>query len=542
MKQLQPYVPVFAIVLLAFVYLPVLQGATWQFDDVHSIVDNVHFRDWHNIPAFFTDITLFSVEPGNGMYRPMLLLSYWATHALVGMDVQGWHLVNLFIHLANTGLMWAVFGGWPALMFAFSPLAVEPVAYVSARSDSLMVFFVLVAAWAMGHGDSMWSKEEGSPDTNRWYWASAIAYAAALLTKETAIVVPLFLFIGHWWAYRSEEWKARTIGFWYYIHRHALVSGLYLLALVMTGFLGRSLAHPVRGVWDQVVSQAKALVFYMASMCYYGSLSIYPPAMPAPETFFFGIIFGAVFLANMWAHWRTGSWVWLCGAWILVALLPVMLMPLNMEMNGRRLYLPLIGLSILNCVVVGGWTRKAVLAGSVLCTMFYVEVWSDPVKLWEDAAKKNPDSYAVQNNLGDAYRQKAQAGLDWYWPKAQDAYERALRLGGDPSVEYNNLGSVALAQGDLDRAEQLYRDALSLDPRQADALANLGTVFHARVSLGQEVDKNCRQALEWYARALDVNAFHAAANRNAGLLLQQIGMNEEAQFYLERAKQVRPYP
>ena len=135
--------------LVALLYLPVILWGTWQFDDIHSIVDNPYFRDWHYIPRFFTGTDCFSSDPEMGMYRPMLLLSYWATHALWGMNVSGWHWVNLAIHLGSSFLMWRLFGTWPALFFAFSPIAVEPVAYVSARSDGLMVLFSLLAAWAI---------------------------------------------------------------------------------------------------------------------------------------------------------------------------------------------------------------------------------------------------------------------------------------------------------------------------------------------------------------------------------------------------------
>ena len=53
--------------LPALAYLNSL-GNPFQYDDFHSIVDNPHIRQLGNIPRFFVDPTLFSVEPG--IYLP----------------------------------------------------------------------------------------------------------------------------------------------------------------------------------------------------------------------------------------------------------------------------------------------------------------------------------------------------------------------------------------------------------------------------------------------------------------------------------------
>ena len=66
-----------ALVLLAplLVYSNSLDGP-FHYDDSHSIVDNPHIRSLANIPAFFSEPTLFSANPDNAMYRPLLLASF----------------------------------------------------------------------------------------------------------------------------------------------------------------------------------------------------------------------------------------------------------------------------------------------------------------------------------------------------------------------------------------------------------------------------------------------------------------------------------
>ena len=41
----------------------------FQFDDVHSITENVFIRDLSNLPRFFTDTTTSSALPDNIDYR-----------------------------------------------------------------------------------------------------------------------------------------------------------------------------------------------------------------------------------------------------------------------------------------------------------------------------------------------------------------------------------------------------------------------------------------------------------------------------------------
>ena len=51
-------------------------GNEFHYDDFHSIVHNPHVRQLGNLPDFFIDPSLFSVDPRQAMYRPLLLATY----------------------------------------------------------------------------------------------------------------------------------------------------------------------------------------------------------------------------------------------------------------------------------------------------------------------------------------------------------------------------------------------------------------------------------------------------------------------------------
>ena len=123
------------------------------FDDVPNIVENQTLRHlWPIWPAL-------SPPAGAGVGgRPLLNLSFAINFAVGGTRVQGYHALNLIIHIL-AGLI--LFGlvrrtllrpGLPAgvsadadllallvaLLWALHPLQTEAVAYVSQRAESLM--------------------------------------------------------------------------------------------------------------------------------------------------------------------------------------------------------------------------------------------------------------------------------------------------------------------------------------------------------------------------------------------------------------------
>ena len=70
----------------------------FHYDDDHSIVHNPHIRTLTNVPAFFVDPTLFSVNPELAMYRPLLLASYTINYSVSALQVWSYHLLGILLH------------------------------------------------------------------------------------------------------------------------------------------------------------------------------------------------------------------------------------------------------------------------------------------------------------------------------------------------------------------------------------------------------------------------------------------------------------
>jgi hypothetical protein len=147
-------------------------------------------------------------DRGAHFYRPLLDLSYALDYRLWGAVALGWHLTDLFLHLANALLLAALLRELlgasgerdslapvaAAALFAWSPIAPESVAWISGRSDEL-------ALAAMLGSLLLYLRSEGRLG---WMWAGSLAlFALGLASKEAAITLPGWVAALHLAGWRS---------------------------------------------------------------------------------------------------------------------------------------------------------------------------------------------------------------------------------------------------------------------------------------------------------------------------------------------------
>src|SRR5579872_7020400 len=134
------------IVVSLILYSPALRGPFIYDDEVLPISDP---RMW--------DAPFHSWVAG---VRPTLMFTYWLNHQ--GAGTSSYHLLNILIHVINTGLIYLaalkllellsikqkdrfLFALFPAAVFLVHPLETESVAYIAGRSESLAAMFFLAA-------------------------------------------------------------------------------------------------------------------------------------------------------------------------------------------------------------------------------------------------------------------------------------------------------------------------------------------------------------------------------------------------------------
>ena len=176
------------------------------YDDMNQIVRNALIQSWRFVPGYFRGhqwLTLFPNASAN-YYRPLNFVWFRVNDALFGLQPEGWHTAAILLHLLATFLAYEVarrVTGRPlvaaltALLFGIHPTRHEVVAWVSGTTESLWAVFFLLAFLAY-----LQSRESHRV---RWIAISCACYAAGLLAKETAIVLPIVIF-AHAWLYGTR--------------------------------------------------------------------------------------------------------------------------------------------------------------------------------------------------------------------------------------------------------------------------------------------------------------------------------------------------
>lgn len=145
-----------AVVLLA-VFYPTNFAEVNSIDDREMIAGLQNLGNWRLHDLFFP-----SVAEGR-YYRPVLILSYYLDKEIWSLSASIMHLENVLLHLFNAILVFALARNFlpkedrntsvapivTALCFALHPLAVEPVSWISGRTDLLAATFVLMSAVAL---------------------------------------------------------------------------------------------------------------------------------------------------------------------------------------------------------------------------------------------------------------------------------------------------------------------------------------------------------------------------------------------------------
>lgn len=99
------------------------------------------------------------------------------------------------------------------------------------------------------------------------------------------------------------------------------------------------------------------------------------------------------------------------------------------------------------------------------------------------AASRYPGRPQPHFNLGVAYSRMGRMGL------ARQEYQRAAEVDPSYGLAYQGLGALALAAGDLDRAEALFQAAVVRDSTLATAHSNLGMIYHGTGRLAAAVER-----------------------------------------------------
>ena len=528
---------VFALAILPF--LPTLRGQFLNWDDGINFVTNPGFRGlgWAQLRWMATTTLL-------GHWVPLTWLSLGVNYALGGLDPWGYHAGNLLLHAANAALFYlvgrrllsAAWGGaasepaltlgaaFAALLFAVHPLRVESVAWITERRDLLSGFFFLLAGWAY-----LRAAGEAAAPRRGWLAASVIAFAAALLSKASTLMLPAALLLLDVYPLGRRERGLLAL-----VREKIAYLALAGLAAVIAVVALRSgwamTAYGEVGPAGRAALMAYSITLYPWTWLWPVGLSpMYEmPAAVSPLAGRFLLPLAAFLIVT--AALVAARRVWPAGlaAWAYSAL---MVLPVSgiahagFQMAADRYsYLSGLGFALLaggaivrleRAVETGRLGRG--LAAALLATLCVVvavlgagawrqsRVWQDSETLWRWAVEVDPDCALCHNNLGSALATGVPSSPAAV-AEAESHFRRAIALRPSLDEPYNNLAGALALEGRLDEAAAVYGEFLARRPNVASASAALGGLYLRQ--------RRFAEAIPPLRRGLDLNPRLDGARRD----------------------------
>jgi protein O-mannosyl-transferase len=545
-----------------------------NYDDPIFVSQNLHVQQgltWDSVAWAFV---------GRADYwQPLTWISHMLDWRLYGDRAAGHHVTSVLWHAANavlvflvmrrlTGAFWtSAFG---AALFAWHPLRVESVVWITERKDVMSGFFFLLTLWAYA------SYSERRRDSRRaWslYLLTLGLFLGGLMCKPMLVTLPCVLLILDFWPLRRgrESWRALLVEKIPFFALSILVSWItvdmqsrdtgFVLALPLGARLGNAVVSVVR---------------YMGNLLWpFDLTAIYPHPGYWPAWIVVAAALVVVALtAAAWCLRAARPWILAGWAWFLVMLLPVIgLVQVGFQAKADRYtYLPILGLqlALLWTLREGAFWRARPWAARALAAALLLgcaaRTW-DQEDTWRDSQALFRHAIAVtgRNDTAHGLLAYTLVGLGKLDEGALES-RRALEINPRNEPALTALAAVQEQQGRVDDAIATCRAVLLLNPLNAEIEFSLGLLLlredktdeagaHLRSAVARRprmaalnreraaeetARHRPRDAFLRYAAALELNRSDAAAYVGLGLSLTQMGRPDEALASYESAAQIQP--
>lgn len=545
------------------VYAPSFQNP-FIWDDQYLITDNHLIRSFAHLPTAFRQHLYYSTAGLSNFYRPMQIALLMADWALWKTDPFGYHLTSFLTHLlcacAAYLVISSLFGrrGLAALvsgLFLVHPVNSTVVYYISSRADSQAAFGMLLAFWLFFSSERKVQQAPGAFRSGRGlspvhvavsqvepmrYTVSLLGFTLALLSKELAVILPV-------WLLASARLLGRRMVRWT-IPFFAILGFYAVVRLTVLSFpSATALTPPALGT--RLLTTCEAFVRLIGLLVVPTQIHIekslpFSTGLFQPSTFVSILALGAMGCFAWWVRRR--SIICAFGlAWFLITLLPMAnLMPINATMADHWLYLPSLGMFLAILGGLGDWIQKGPLPGqrrwlrgaSLLYAAAVIvysartirqnDVWKDPERFFQLAIQYSPGSFRAHNELGVIHFERQQ------FDRAIRHFQQAIAINPAFDQAYDNLGTAYDHVGELDQAIASHKTALQLNPYNPKTYNNLGNAYFK----SNQLDK----AIEAYQRALQLNPQYKAVYNNLGAVYYRKGEFDQAKAFWEKALKIDP--
>lgn len=527
----------FLALAAALPFLPALTAGFLEWDDAVLLAENPHWRGFA-----FADVRWMLTTVFGGPYQPLSWLSYALDFTLWGADPAAMRATNYALHAASSALFFlivedlirkaspstgsrdrAVAAAFAALFWAIHPLRVESVVWLTERRDVLSGFFYLLAV-------RLYLRDPEKP------LPPLFAFCLAVLSKASAITLPLTLLLLDRWPLRRRAWAEK------------LPYLLIAMAAGVTGLAGQLGAGMLKG---SEAGAGQRLALGIHSLGWYAAKTAWPsglsPYHRLPSDFGLGSpAVQAAFLAVVvlggiaWASRKRLPAVAAALLHYALALAPMAgVVRFGHHLVAERYsYLPGLGLAALAGAGLLAARRRrdlrvpataAAAAALLACAGMAARgsaYWSSTEALWRRAVEADPDGAYARANLAAHLRRAGRVEEALVQERAAVALDPGL------AEPLNNLGADALGKKDYAEAERLLRAAVAAGPDLATAHYNLAAALGGQGRRAEELAELVKAA------RLDFSDYKIL--NNLGVALDAAGEHGRAEATLRRATELEP--
>jgi tetratricopeptide (TPR) repeat protein len=464
-----------------------------NYDDNLYVYENSHILTGLTLDNIVWVFTAYHV----GNWHPITGLSLMLDCQLFGPNPGRIHLVNVFFHIINTLLLFAVLkkmtgslwlSAFVAAAFALHPMHVESVAWIAERKDVLSTFFFMLTLLAYYRYTQQQNKGR--------YFLALLTFAFGLMAKPMLVTLPFVLLLLDYWPLnrigyiQKKKTDVSQKSFGYLVLEKLPFFVLAAVSSVITFLVQRS-SGVVIGT--NILPLGSRIANAFLSYSRYISKLFWPQNLAAFYPFDLGnfaswqIMLCALLLITVSVlviyfgrkrKYLPVGWFWFVGM-----LVPVigLVQVAEQSMADRYTYIPYIGLFIILAWgladIAAKWPyRKIILGTSATVVLLFfgviahqqVSYWKNSYTLFSHTLEATQNNYLAHGCLAEYFRKQQNNAL------VIEHCKKVVEIKPNYAEGVLALGCALGEQGSLDEAINYFQKTLLLNPKSAVAYYNLG--------------------------------------------------------------------
>ena len=487
-KPFSHWLGIAIILILGMIIYSNSFDCSFQLDDKNSIINNKTIQEGASIPSIWAY--------SHNRFFPYY--SFAINYQLGGLDVWGYHFVNLLIHLINALLVYwiclLIFSAvaikesalhqhknliafFTALLFVSHPLATQSVTYIVQRMASMVTMFYLLSIALY-----ITSRITETTNSKKYIYliGAFIAGIMSFLTKENAFTLPLTILLVEYCFLQKKDIQLNFKDYRIYVIPIAVIALITFAISYFSTSIFKSIPPSFGN--DYTITPANYLLTQFSVIVKYIQLLFVPLYQnldydfPISNSIFeiktllsllllMGLIIFAVFQFNKNRLISFGIF------WFLITLsIESSIVPIADVIFEHRTYLPSFGFFIILSSILFASLNKLkngkLYAISIITIIVVInsgltfarnKVWKTGLTLWSDVITKSPHKARPYSNRGSLIEDEKQL------PMAIADFDKAIAINPKYPEPYFNRGNTYRKIKENDKAIADYLKFIALN-------------------------------------------------------------------------------